>query len=282
MARALFPFLLSCIVLLLPGWATSVSAQPKGIQYGWGDKVVHVADLPAEVRGLFQKEMGPDVAIGFFYRHWFLFGDGFDFWTWDGKYVLFTRNEYWPMPEEGFKRILGPERFAALGQPLTYRFPAGLATVLALVAGFSGWLYFFPPAPTRAAKLLQDQKYQEGFALYCKNLPSETEPSAEQRAQALAVAATFLQEHHGIPEEEASSKLLLLAAEMVRQRSYELRDMGRYHEELGEWDEAIDCYQKAAAVRQDWDAKDHAFLLTCIERVRKKRGPAPKDDQEDS
>jgi hypothetical protein len=220
-----------------------------------------------------------NLAVGFHYRRCFLFGEGFDFWSWDGKYVLYQGDKYFTPTDEQLTQWLGKDQFDALGKPLAYRLPPGLLTVLALVAVVVGWLWLFPPAPLRLKRLARDRRYQEALQTYGRSLPEGSEHSPEEKEEALAAAIQVL-EGQGVAPAAARVNLRLLLAEMDRQRSYELRHQAVVHEEAGEWDLAAQYYEQAARLRVDWDKNDCDFLLQCIRRVRDKQaraaGPEPE------
>ena len=263
-------FLLACLVLVAPGWANTALAQPRrGIAFGWGEKIVHIADLPPDVRAELQKEMNHDLAIGFCYRHGWLFGDGFDFWTWDGKYVLFDGNHIFDLTDEEFVQLLGKERFNSLGKPLACRFPVGLVTALGIVAAIGVCIYL--SAKARARRLLKDNRYQQALAVYATSLPTGSEANREEIENAIAGGVEYLQQTYGIPAQKAEPRLRFLVKELERERSYELRNQGAEHEQAGEWEQAIEYYGQAARVREKWDQADYEFLLKCIQRVRDKQ-----------
>lgn len=264
------PFLLACVILLMPGWTSTALAQPRrGIAYGWGEEIVHVRDLPPDVRADLRQQMNHDLAVGFCYRHWYLFGDRFDFWTWDGKYVLFQGDRFFELTDEEFVQLLGMEEFGALGKPFAYRFPVGLLTVLGIVAAIGAGIFF--SAPVRAGRLLKDSRYQQALQVYAKSLPSGSEPNREDIENALAAGLKFLEQDHGIPARKAEPNLRLLVRELERERSYALRNQAAEHEQASEWDQAIEYYGQAARVREKWDQQDYEFLLKCIQRVRDKQ-----------
>jgi tetratricopeptide (TPR) repeat protein len=268
-------FLLASIVLVVPGWAgTTLAQEGKGIAYGWAEKIVHVRDLPPDVREKLRKETGAYLAVGFRYRHWFLFGPGFDFWTWDGRYVLYQGDRYFALSDEQFEQLLGKEEIVSLGKPLAYRFPIGLVTALVIVG--AGCVAIYMSAPVRAGRLMKDSRYQEALQLYAQSLPSDSEPNQEDIENGLTRGADFLQQAHGIRGRKAKSALRLLVKGLERERSYGLRNQALEHEEAGEWEAAIDHYGKAARVQQKWDQKDYEFLLTCIQRVRAKQARSNK------
>lgn len=266
-------FLLSCLVLLVP--SGSALAQRRGfILYGWSDTVVHVRDLPADIRADFKKQTKLDLAVGFYYQQWFLFSKGFDFWTWDGKFVLFQGDKAYAVSPENLEKWLGKDEFEALSTPFLYRFPAGILTVLGIIAVIVVWVRFFPPAQVRARKLSKDPMYQQAMEVYARILVE----NPEARAEAQFETVTFL-ENQGVPREKAETNLRLLLAEADRELSYELRNQAVVYEEAGEWESAISLYQQAARLRAQWDPKDHAFLLKCVERVQAKQAAEPKPEE---
>jgi tetratricopeptide (TPR) repeat protein len=165
--------------------------------------------------------------------------------------------------------LLGPNGDAMLQVPWSYRIPAGLATILAFVVVVA--VIGYRSATARANRLLKEDKFQEALQLYARNLPADTEPTAEERQQAFAAGVEFLV-NRGVDPDKAEASLRLLVAEMDKDTSYLLRNQAVEHEQAGEWEQAIELYERAARLRVESDLKDHEFLLKCIERVRKKQG----------
>jgi tetratricopeptide (TPR) repeat protein len=260
---------MSLLVSLALGVSLARAQQEIEIHYGWGDKIVYLAEPPDTVRRSWREQMGRDVAIGFRYEHCFLFVDGLDFWSWGGRYVLYDDEFYWDFTDQDFARLVGQEQFSTLHKPLLYHLPLGTITVvgLAMALGVSTYL----SAQARARRLLKRDQYQEALHIYLDHLPADVEPGPEDKRGALAAGVAYLHEQHGIGRKEAEAHLQLLAAEIDRPRSHELRNQALAYEQEGQWDEAIDFYTQAANLQEQWDPKDHKFLLKCIERVRAKQ-----------
>lgn len=267
------PLLLACLLLAAPFWNNPALAQraPREatIVWGWGDTVDYVCDLPPGVR----VELGTDSqlvpAVGFCYWRFCIFADGFNFWTWNGRYVIYHGSRFVEIPEEDFVQILGEEKFASLGKPLAYRVPFGLVTLLAIAAALAVAIRY--AGHNRVRRLLQDQRYQQAIQIYNESLDPDSEPSRDDKQIALAAAADSLVKNHCLRAETAMANLRLILAELDRGRSYELRDQAQQHEEESEWEQAIELYQQASDLQREWDLKDYAFLLKCIDRVRTKQ-----------
>lgn len=239
------------------------------IRWGWGDTIVPVCALPPDVHVRFNEETNQRAAVGYCFGRWFVFAEGFNLWTWNGRYVLFQGSRYAEMTDDDFVRLLGREKFESLGKPITYRIPLGLVAIAALVGGIIVVARFAKPA--RAQRLLQDERQQQALEVYCKFLESLEEPTLQDRQQALATAVEFLVTQHGLPADKSDANLRLAVSEMDRGQSYELRQEAVEYEQSGNWQEAVQLYEQAAELQRPWDLKDHAFLLKCVARVRSKQ-----------
>jgi tetratricopeptide (TPR) repeat protein len=263
------PSYLTVAVFVSLGWSpAATAAPPRGFQYGWSETIVPVCDLPPEVRAGLKKDTNHDLAVGFCYRHAFLIGEEFNFWTWDGKYVLFENNLYYNLTDEQFVQLLGKEKFDSLGKPFAYRIPVGLLTtiVIALVIGAA----IYRSAPMRMKRLLKDNRYQQALQIYSQHLPNDREATPEEKKSAIAAGIAYLQCEHNIAPKKAETDFLIILAEFDRVRSYDLRNQAAVYEQDQQWERAIDYYEQAAELRKDWDRKDYKFLLKCVDRVRSK------------
>jgi tetratricopeptide (TPR) repeat protein len=146
-------------------------------------------------------------------------------------------------------------------------FLAALGLVVALVIGFAIYQWLRPPA---IQKLAGDNRYLEALSVYTANLPTEGEPTREDRFRAHVAAAGYLTEQHAIAEAEADANLRVMVAEYDKERSYELRYDALAYEEAGAYDLALDCFERAARLQEEHDPKDYQFLQRCIQRVRAK------------
>jgi tetratricopeptide (TPR) repeat protein len=261
----------ACLSLLSPICTSGLHAQRHAIEYGLDDKVVQVAELPPPIRANAKQQLGADVAVCFYYKRAYLFGPGFDFWTWDGQYVLSDGRNAWTIDRESLARLVGQEEFDKFGKPLAYRCPVGLATVVGIILVLIICAIFFPSKRARAVKLARDERFDQALQVYDGVLKEIETPTADDKRIAYDTALKFLGEQ-GIPAQEAEANFRVLLGERDLDDSKTARAIGAAHEQAGEWAEAISSYQEAAALRREWDPADYDFLLKCIDRVRKKQG----------
>ena len=247
-----------------------------GIPYGWGEKIIHVEDLQPDVQAELKSITNQDLAVGFIYGHRYFFHENFDLWTWGGRLVLFSGEQYWELPDEALADILGKEKFAAWSKPIYYRFPRGLTFLIGIACAIMAFIRLVPTAGARVRKLMRDVSYREALEVYCANLPTESEPDREDKTEAMAAALAYLRTT-ALPPRLAEANFRFLIGESERARSYQLRHQALAHEEAGEWEQAIEHYQQAADLREEWDAKDYQFLLKCIERVQRQQARQRKD-----
>jgi hypothetical protein len=263
------PYLLAGLLVLLPCSTEAALAQ---IPYGWSDRIVHLADLPPDVRADLQKETKHSLAVGFYYRRFFLFAGGFDLWTWNGKRVLYQGDKFFEVGDGQLMMMLGKDQTENLATPLAYHFPVGLIVLVGVVAIGSVCIYFSGEA--RAKRMLRDLRYQQALQMYMQVLPPDWKLTHEQMQQAIAASAEYLHREHGIALEKADANVRLLLTQVYKEQSLQARQIAAGFEEAGDWPQAIAGYTQAAELQEPWDAKDHAFLLKCIARVRDKQGRA--------
>jgi hypothetical protein len=183
------------------------------IVYGWGEEVAHVAALPGDARDGVRRELGKDVAIGYFYKRFHIFW--LDLWTWDGRHVLYAGNECWELPPDAWAEILGATESQKLGKPILYRFPLGLTILVGLVVLGVVTSKVFPSDAARAKKLLKDDRYQQALDTYANKVfpeqaPGETEPVAAESPQVAMASALEHLRNHGIPADEAEKNMLAI------------------------------------------------------------------------
>jgi tetratricopeptide (TPR) repeat protein len=152
--------------------------------------------------------------------------------------------------------------------PMVWLFVIGL-----LVAGLVGvavypWLW---PAPIK--KLVVDNRYTQAMAIYAGNLPQGTEPTREQRQDALAQAVDYLTHEHNIPSDQAMANLRIMVAEYDNEQSIDLRHEALAYEQAGAYELALEYFERAARLREEHDREDYEFLQRCIARVRKRVRP---------
>ncbi len=267
------PQLLAAAILVLPCLTSTARARDqKAIPFGTGEALVHVCDLPPEVRAELRQQTQFDLAVGFFYQHFSVFDEEFNFWSWDGKYVLYQGRRYLNVTDEEIVQLIGREKYDSLGKPLAYRIP--FASLTAAVIGFAIGVSIYRSAPARTKRLLKDARYQGALQIYSQHLSNEREANAEEKKSAIAAGIAYLQREHHMTAHKAEANFLLILAEFDRVRSYDLRNQAALHEREGEWERSIEYYEQAAELQKDWNRKDCEFLLACVRRVRSKQSRA--------
>ncbi len=271
-------FASACVVLCLTaGSCSEVLAQqmPEPILWGWGEKIKPIQDLPPNAREQAKQALGKEVAVGYHYKHFCLFGEPADVWTWGGQYVLFRGNNYWPTSPAQLEPLLGAAQARELRPPWQYRFPPGLIGFTCLGAALAVFIYV--GHRRSAQKILEDGRMREALQSYAMLFqqeefpPGESEPTAEEKRAAMQEGVDFLVEEHEIEPAKAEAKLRRLITEIERDRSNAYRYPALEHEQAGRWDEAQAGFERALLIMQEWDPADAEFLKTCVQRVRKKR-----------
>jgi hypothetical protein len=262
--------LIGTILWLFPCFSGSVFAQriiylPES---GSGEEIVILCDLPAQARAELREKLQRDPKVAFLYWHTYLFKDGFDLWTSKGRFVLSDGDAYWDIPRETLVEMLGPDGENRLSTPWKYWIPPGLATFGAIAVLLTLIVYF--SAQTRAKRLINNGLYQDALTAYFQSLPVDSEAAKEDRARAIAAGVELLQ-RSGVPRSKAESRLRLLVGEIEREQSYEFRAQAVDQEEAGQWDQAVENFEKAARLREAWDQKDYEYLQNRIQRVRDKQ-----------
>jgi hypothetical protein len=253
-------------------------AQPgrgEGIRFGWEETIVPRAGLSADQEQALEAMTElPGWSVGFAYRRAFLFGGGFSFWHWHGRFVLFSGDNVWELIPGQLQQILGPEAAERVRVPLVYRFPPGIVTMIVGSIALYVWVRLFPSKFARVQRLLRDARYVQAADVYDSSLPPpEEEVTVAHRRQALALATDYLVER-SVPRERAAADLKEIISSRDEDRSKVLRTQALNHELAGEWDEALDLYEEAAELRELWDPKDYNYLRKCIARVEQKQASA--------
>ncbi len=262
-------FSITCaFVLLLLSTDRAIARPGQRVEYGWREQIVHVGELPPDVKAELKETMGHDLKIGFIYGHCYFFDENFDLWTWNGRRALFEGEKYWALTDKEFIRLVGRDKFASFHKPLYYRFPIGLTTLIAIGCMIYACVLFFPSINTRVKKILSDARYQQALQVYCANLPTESEPDQEDKARAWEAGLAFLGSQ-SVPVREAELNFGILINEADRAQSYSFRNAALAHEEAGNLEQSLVYFQKAAELREKWDKKDHRFLVGCIKRVQR-------------
>ncbi len=175
---------------------------------GHGQHIHHIQDLPEDVREASRDELGVDVSVGFLYSHFHIFG--IDFWSWEGRHVLYHEDQYFEPEPEAWKMILGPAGREELPVPVGYRFPFGLGIVLALAFALFLRLKVFPSATQRKLQEFRKEPYAGALREFEDELAgcdfSDPEEADEKTRRGMERSTQYLR-NHGIPDDEAQETM---------------------------------------------------------------------------
>jgi hypothetical protein len=227
--------------------------------YGWGERAIYLSELPPDSRALVRRELHCEPQAAFIFWRFFIFRDGFDFWTSNGRFALCDDEQYWEVPRETMEKLLGKEFAPRLQVPWRYWFPPGLATAIVFV-GFMAWLVHRQKRRGKRFELLKaDRRYQEALKVYADQVLSNPAPSLSQRQDAISTAINHLV-GMGISPRRARTSFTLLISTIECQQADQLRDEAYGLAMEGSWDAAASHYQQAAAILKPWNAKAAQFL----------------------
>lgn len=171
-----------------------------------GDSITDVGELNPEVKEEIEQELGPGVKVGYYYEQFGLFF--VEFWSWDGKFVLYKDDNYWELPEEAMTTAAGVSSLDELKVPWTYTIPPGIIVTVVLVIAFVGWKLVAGGSDEDEDELEDmegmsnaagDPRYQAALALYGQHAQYPHEQRFEWAVQQLV--------QQGVPDHEARANL---------------------------------------------------------------------------
>jgi hypothetical protein len=199
---------------MLPGEIEASRGRlPIPIIYGSDESIIHVSDLSPEAKQVVSRKLGQDVAIGFHYKRFHIFW--FDFWTWDGRHVLYKGDKCWQLEPGDWERILSESEREGLGKPFWYRVPGGLAVVMAVAILCVMVLPIGHSRDTaRVKKLLQDERYEQALKAFA-GMPRAGPPVEYHGVEMEPAEVAFIKtvedlRARGVPEEEAEDNLQMI------------------------------------------------------------------------
>ncbi len=214
MQRFILP-LMTIAFLAAPLQSFSFAGIP--IIYGSGEKVEKMGDLPDDARNAMRKELSQEVSVGFLYRHAHIYY--IDFWTWDGRHVLFNGDRYWKMEDGQWLMLLGELPSQKFGKPYAYRFPLGLIIVFVFVVMCVLQPIVSPSDEQTFAKVVKDPRY---LAAAESVLPDDREPLSTDYDNERFDSAIASMKDFGIPEHTARNNLRLLLNAKCAYRSLQI------------------------------------------------------------
>ena len=168
MGRSLPGSKLLPVLCALVGWLLPDQADARGIPiiFGNGDTIVSY-DLPAEFDAQVSQII-PDTKFGYCYTRAHAYY--LDLWTWNGRYVLYRNDQIWELTPSGVDDFRDRMGKAFPSPPLLYWCPSALCLIGGIVMVVVAYNALRQTDEQRAAKLLNDPRYQSAIEMLMKSL----------------------------------------------------------------------------------------------------------------
>jgi hypothetical protein len=125
-------FLASIVGLVLLLNATPASA--RGIMIvNTGTDILHVDEVPADKKAEIESATQPGVSLGYMYSRFGVFW--LDVWRWDGKFVLYSGDNFWALPDAELAQVMNVKSMSDISRPWKYRMPWGLLVLVVIAVG---------------------------------------------------------------------------------------------------------------------------------------------------
>jgi hypothetical protein len=155
-----------CLSVLMMMLATSEHAWARRgipIIWGYGEKFSELGELSPDTAKAVADELGFSVKIALLHSHVHVFW--LDLWTWNGRYVLHSGDQYWQPDSAQWQELIGDDPESKFGKPLLYRIPLipgllGLAGI-----GFAVRKRFFKTEAERIEALMNEDRYQQSLEI---------------------------------------------------------------------------------------------------------------------
>ncbi len=274
--------ILTILLSAIPGLINTTFAQRFIIipAAGTGDGVIIVAELPAESRALLRQELGCEPKVAWLYETFCIGSDSFDFWRYNGRFVLMHENKYWNVPRDVLINMLGPQGESILSIPWSYWFPTGIVTVVVIIAAIILIAIWSSRTAKHLYALQQDERYVTAMQAYLQQLPESGVPTREQHQEGIAAGVAHLVDH-GVKARAAKSQLETLLCAASKEHANDLRVHAFDLAEAGQWAEAMHHFQEAADVAYYWNAESAKFLRSRVKWCRQQAERSGQDTTSD-
>lgn len=178
----LLPVLAVLVVCLVPERADA-RRRRVGILVTSGGTLAHATELDPgldpELAERYAQELGGNIKVGFLYQYAGVFY--VDFWTNNGKYVLYAGDNILQLPQEEVAIAAGVASVDELPVPLLYRVPLGWILLAAPFIAYGVYTLYYNVSehrnPSDLAEMQpeEDERYVRALALYDHNARMPTE-----------------------------------------------------------------------------------------------------------
>lgn len=247
-----------CLLFSAFAVASSIGSQnayarrgvPIVVFWGSGEKMTEMGDLPAEVAQSAKDELGMPVTVGFLHEHAHVFW--LDLWTWNGRHVLYSGENYWEPDPITWRQMLGSDPSSTYGKPLLYRIPSLMAVIGVVGVGYWSRRRFFKTEQEKLEALFKDQRYQRSL----ETIFGESEGGKGQLAATEIDEQKFLRAKRGligkgIDADTAEINLRKLAEVVVASTNAEIDGALRLASEMdqqGESAKSAEIYEQIIAL----------------------------------
>jgi hypothetical protein len=255
------PILLaSCGVLIaLTGeWSTAHARRGIPIPIIWGndEKMTDVGKLPPEAESTLAKELGTGMTVAFLNDRIHVFYC--DLWTWNGRHVLRSGNEYWELTAADWRGLIGDEPTAKYSTPILYRIPLAPMLIALAICGIVARKKFFKTEEEKLAALMNDQRYQKALETIFggddatdDKLVTEIDPRRFEDAKGQLVS-------EGVAAHAAHANLRKIANVVRDQTNAQIdahMESAEHLETVGEFDAAAAAYAKLVGCLSERDPR---------------------------
>lgn len=128
-----------------------------------GETIEYVQNVPEDMVDVAMDLTDQPVRVGYHYSSVGLFW--IDGWTYDGAFVLYDGDDYWPLDDELSEGLLG-KSLDELETPLLYRFPPLLVLLLVGGVGFGAYKGFAHRRAVAHNDMLTGPEFQAAADVY--------------------------------------------------------------------------------------------------------------------
>ena len=202
---------IGCVVLVVTACLASTDAEARRgiVLINHGDAIKEIGSVSDEHRQAIIDEIGVTPQVGFIHQRFGLFY--LDLWTWDGRYCMFSGEQYWELNPEQAAELLGLS-VADLQTPLLYRMPPGLGIAVLVVAIFAAVKIRERSKMKQLRGLFDDARYQRALDFIKKRTEAspdttDEEPVASDAFQKGVDDAVAYLTGEGVSDSEARANL---------------------------------------------------------------------------
>lgn len=264
-----------CFLILIPVCCSLATNAHGGIPipiiWGSGEKMTEMGELPPDVSTAVANELETRVTVAFLHERAHLFY--LDIWTWNGRYVLHSGDQYWELDSDQWRDLIGEDPSEKYSKPFLYKVPL-LPVLIGLVAiAYVVRKRFFKTEEEKLQLLLKDVRYQKALELIFgrEDETSDSDQPATTLDEQKFLSAKTQLIGEGVPAHLAESNLRKLVTAIIASTNEELDEyleVASQLEAAEEWDKSAEVYRQLISLLPDSDVRklQAQECLTNLER----------------